>query len=78
MSTPVYTEGNIPRENIDLWSDMGALLHSRVKALQHGMVSQRISTPQKCINQVSAGRIMASVFWDSEEIMLISSALCKN
>jgi hypothetical protein len=46
-----------------------ALFHFRVKAGKHEMASQGISTIQIFKTQLSAGNIMASVFWDSEGVI---------
>jgi histone-lysine N-methyltransferase SETMAR len=47
---------------------VGAVLHSRVKVIQHEMASQGIPPPKKFETQLSAAKITASVFWDSEAI----------
>jgi hypothetical protein len=43
-----------------------ALFHFRVKAVKHEMASQGVSTIQIFKTQLSAGNIMAGVFWDTE------------
>jgi hypothetical protein len=47
---------HVPGVNSDLWQIMGALFHSRVKAVQHGMASQEIFTTQKFMTQLLAGK----------------------
>jgi hypothetical protein len=48
---------------------MGALLHSKVEAVQHGMASQGTSITKKFKTWLSAGKIVASVVWDSEGVI---------
>jgi hypothetical protein len=50
---------------------MGALFHSKVKALWHGIASQGISITKKFKTQLSAGKIVANVVWDSEGVIHI-------
>jgi hypothetical protein len=56
---------HIPRVNSDLCWGVGALLLSRIKVVQHRLASHGISATQKNSRPLSAGGIMASVFWDS-------------
>jgi hypothetical protein len=63
ICTDLIRGKHIPKVNSDVWQDVGALLHFRLKAVQHEMTSQGISTTRKF--QDSAGKLIASVLLDS-------------
>jgi hypothetical protein len=56
---------------------MGALLCSKAKAVQHEMALQRISSIKEIIKtQLSAGKIKASVFWESKGVIRVDFLPC--
>jgi hypothetical protein len=72
-NVPVLTGvKHIPRVNSNLWWDIGGLLHSRVRVIQHWVTSHGISITQDIKVQPSVCKITESMFWDSERVIHIN------
>jgi len=49
--------------------DVGALRHARQQMFFNAVTSPRVSETQKSENHISAGKVMVTIFWDSNGVL---------